>query len=184
MGTTKASRAIAAFGLAGLLAVVGAAARQAAGQPVPGGQRAEGDEGKRVFKELCSGCHKWHGGGGGGYGGAALSLRQTELTREQLVEVVNCGRPGTGMPAFRRDAYADGSCYGLKKADLGKDAPPEANHFLRPREAEAVADYVLANVKGKGEPGLADCQAYWGEQSRVCEEYRRGQAGNAPRSGG
>jgi mono/diheme cytochrome c family protein len=52
-------------------------------------------EGKRLFKEDCAGCHKWHGNGGGGYGGAALSLRQTQLTREQIIETVTCGRPGT-----------------------------------------------------------------------------------------
>ena len=43
------------------------------------------DVGKQVFKSAnCVGCHKWHGNGGGGYGGDALSLRKTELTREQI----------------------------------------------------------------------------------------------------
>ena len=51
--------------------------------------------GKAVFsKANCMGCHKWHGNGGGGYGGDALSLRKTELTREQIIETVGCGRPG------------------------------------------------------------------------------------------
>ena len=54
------------------------------------------DAGKAVFKRAnCFGCHKWHGNGGGGYGGDALSLRKTELTREQIIETVTCGRPGT-----------------------------------------------------------------------------------------
>jgi mono/diheme cytochrome c family protein len=43
------------------------------------------DAGKAVFKRAnCFGCHKWHGNGGGGYGGDALSLRKTELTRGSL----------------------------------------------------------------------------------------------------
>ena len=43
------------------------------------------DAGKALFKRAnCFGCHKWHGNGGGGYGGDALSLRKTELTREQI----------------------------------------------------------------------------------------------------
>ena len=43
------------------------------------------DAGKAVFKRAnCMGCHKWHGNGGGGYGGDALSLRKTELTKEQI----------------------------------------------------------------------------------------------------
>ena len=50
--------------------------------------------GGAVFRRAnCFGCHKWHGNGGGGYGGDALSLRKTELTREQIIETVNCGRP-------------------------------------------------------------------------------------------
>jgi mono/diheme cytochrome c family protein len=48
--------------------------------------------GKAVFsKANCVGCHKWHGHGGGGYGGDALSLRKTELTREQIIETVAAG---------------------------------------------------------------------------------------------
>lgn len=164
--------AVVAIMLAGLLAVGVLPARPAAGQPA--GSGTAGAEGLKLYKEACAGCHKWHGAGGGGYGGAALSLRETGLDREQLIEVIACGRPATGMPSHKRDAYADGACYGLKKADLGKDTPPEANRFFRPREMEAVTDYVLAHVKGKGEPGLADCQAYWGDQSRNCEEYRKG----------
>jgi len=47
--------------------------------------------GKAVFKRAnCFGCHKWHGNGGGGYGGDALSLRKTELTREQIIETASC----------------------------------------------------------------------------------------------
>src|SRR6516165_5611752 len=70
------------------------------------------DAGKQVFKRAnCMGCHKWHGNGGGGYGGDALSLRQTELTRDQIIETVHCGRPGTGMPYFARGAYDSVKCY-------------------------------------------------------------------------
>src|ERR1700754_2930687 len=56
--------------------------------------------GKEIFKNKaqCQFCHKWDGGGDQGYGGNALSLRQTQLTAEQLAEVVKCGRPATGMP--------------------------------------------------------------------------------------
>src|SRR5215467_12145252 len=68
--------------------------------------------GKHVFQRAnCMGCHKWHGNGGGGYGGDALSLRKTELTRDQLIETVGCGRPGTGMPFFIRGAYDEVKCH-------------------------------------------------------------------------
>ena len=132
-------------------------------------------EGKRVFQKAnCVGCHKWHGAGGGGYGGDALSLRATQLDRDQIIETVNCGRPGTGMPYFVRSVYdgAEHQCYGMGREELGKDVPVAAGTYLRPAEVGAVADYVVAEVKGKGEPNYAECIAFFGEGSRVCNVYK------------
>jgi len=131
------------------------------------------DVGKQVFKSAnCVGCHKWHGNGGGGYGGDALSLRKTELTREQIIETVSCGRPGTGMPFHLRGAYESQPCYGLTRAQISDSMPPEAAGFLRPGEVEAVVDYVIAHVKGKGEPTYDECTAFFGSASRVCGIYK------------
>ena len=59
------------------------------------------DYGLSAYKKgNCMGCHKWHGDGGPGYGGAALSLRETGLDKEQLTKIIACGRPGTNMPFF------------------------------------------------------------------------------------
>lgn len=133
------------------------------------------DRGKRIYRTDCAGCHKWDGHGGGGYGGAALSLRQTQLDRAQIIMTVECGRPGTGMPYHLRDAYTpEHPCYGLTSlASLGKEAPLAANNFLRPPDIEAVVDYVLANIKGRGEPTFAECQAFFGTGSRVCDDLRK-----------
>jgi len=137
------------------------------------------DVGKQVFKSAnCVGCHKWHGNGGGGYGGDALSLRKTELTREQIIETVSCGRPGTGMPLHLRGAYESQPCYGLTRAEISDSMPPEAAGFLRPGEVEAVVDYVIAHVKGKGEPTYDECIAFFGNASRVCGIYK-----SSPQSG-
>jgi mono/diheme cytochrome c family protein len=131
------------------------------------------DAGKTIFKRAnCVGCHKWHGNGGGGYGGDALSLRRTELSREQITETVSCGRPGTGMPYFMREAYDELECYGNHRADMVGHMPPEANIFLRPADIEAVADYVIAHIKGKGEPNYADCIQFFSEGSKVCNIYK------------
>jgi mono/diheme cytochrome c family protein len=131
------------------------------------------DAGKAVFKRAnCFGCHKWHGNGGGGYGGDALSLRKTALTREQIIETVGCGRPGTGMPFFTRGAYDDVKCYGMTREDADGHMPPEANIFLRPNDVEAVADYVLARIKGRGEPNYSECTDFFGNTSRVCDVYK------------
>lgn len=140
--------------------------------------------GKAVYKRAnCVGCHKWHGDGGGGYGGSALSLRATVLTREQIIETVGCGRPNTGMPFHLRGAYDGVACYGLKRSDLAGAMPPEAASFLRPSEIEQVADYVLAHVKGKGDPDYADCIAFFGDGSRVCNVYKAPATGAATGSG-
>lgn len=142
----------------------------------PGYARAQPpspDEGLRIFKSAnCVGCHKWSGQGGGGYGGAAANLRQTKLTPEQIEETIRCGRPMTGMPHFDADAYADGRCYGMKKADLtdGK-MPPEPDHPLRPADIKAVATYVVTSIKDKGDPDFSQCQAFFGTGSRVCDIY-------------
>jgi cytochrome c551/c552 len=135
------------------------------------------DAGKAVFKRAnCFGCHKWHGNGGGGYGGDALSLRKTELTRDQITETVECGRPGTGMPFFTRGAYDSVKCYDMNRQDVGAQIPPEANVFLRKEDAESVADYVLAHIKGKGEPTYAECTDFFGNNSRVCDVHKTGQS--------
>ena len=137
--------------------------------------------GKAVFKRAnCMGCHKWHGNGGGGYGGDALSLRKTQLTREQIIETVSCGRPGTGMPFFERGAYDTSKCYGMNRQQAGDQMPQEANVFLRPKDIEDVADYVIAHIKGKGEPTFAECTAFFSETSRVCDIYKKSEQGHGP----
>jgi mono/diheme cytochrome c family protein len=153
------------FGLAALCAVSMAPAPAAA---------QDLELGKEVYEKAnCVGCHKWHGDGGGGYGGAALSLRETQLDRDLLLEVVRCGRPATGMPYHDRDAYGEVDCYGgMTEADLGADFPPKAATFLRAEEIEAVVVYVATRLQGQGEPTKEDCMAFWGEGSRECESMR------------
>jgi mono/diheme cytochrome c family protein len=137
-----------------------------------------GESGQAIYKRAnCVGCHKWHGDGGGGYGGAALSLRKTELEKGQIMETVRCGRPGTGMPYFSRDSYPANEgphCYNLTAKDLDTMHVAQANIFLKPEEIAAVADYVLGSIKGKGDPNLADCTAFFGEESKACDVYRGG----------
>ena len=129
--------------------------------------------GKAVFSRAnCMGCHKWHGNGGGGYGGDALSLRKTELTRDQIIETVGCGRPGTGMPFFMRGAYDEVKCHDMSRQDAGAQMPPEGGTFLRAKDIEAVADYVIAHIKGAGEPTYAECVAFFSSSSRVCDVYK------------
>jgi hypothetical protein len=104
--------------------------------------------------------------------GDALSLRKTELARDQIIETVGCGRPGTGMPFFTRGAYDEVKCHGMNRQDAGAQMPPEGGTFLRPKDIEAVADYVIAHIKGAGEPTYAECVSFFSSTSRVCDVYK------------
>jgi hypothetical protein len=128
--------------------------------------------GKAVYnKANCVGCHKWHGGGGGGYGGVALSLRETKLDANSLSLVVRCGRPATGMPYHDRKAYVgeNRDCYNVTKTELGDSIPARAHYFLKDAEVDAVVEYVIQHVQGKGVPDHADCVAFWGQDARRCQ---------------
>ena len=110
--------------------------------------------GQRLFRDKAD-CQFCHGIDGDGRGdprspGRAANLHETHLNREQLVEVIACGRPGTEMPHFDKYAYEDTNCYGLGDKDLGADAPhyPHSTSLTR-REIEAVADYVIKTFVGK-----------------------------------
>ena len=138
------------------------------------------DPGLMVYRSAnCVGCHQWFGKGGGGYGGDAANLRITSLTVEQIREVVKCGRPYTGMPHFDRDAYLDGRCYGLKSSDLKRGELREPNRFLRPAEIDAVADYIVRRVKGRGDPTFEECQAFFGTATHACNTYPHAAPGSA-----
>lgn len=119
----------------------------------------------------CFGCHKWHGGGGTGYGGAATSLRETSLSREQLIIVIKCGRPGTNMPYFDRHSYKNGGCYDLTFEDFAGDdhnRPLQGKKYLNERQVNAVADFVIAELKGKALTKTY-CEMYFGGPTRECE---------------
>jgi mono/diheme cytochrome c family protein len=131
--------------------------------------------GKEIFKNKaqCQYCHKWDGGGDQGYGGNALSLRKTQLTPEQLAEVIKCGRPTTGMPYHDERAYTDKRCYDYTRADLGKDMPPMAVESLQPREIDAVVKYMMARVVGHTTATYEDCVDFWGKDTRQCEPLKK-----------
>jgi len=130
--------------------------------------------GKEIYKVKanCQYCHKWDGSGDTGYGGVALSLRKTALTREQFTEVVKCGRPLKGMPYHDQYAYTDKRCYGMTRDDLGKDMPP-MGEYLSKREIEAVVNYLFAKDVGHGESTYQDCVDFWGSETRQCEPMKK-----------
>jgi hypothetical protein len=101
------------------------------------------------------------------------NLRVTPLKREQLIEVITCGVPGKAMPHFDEEAYTDKRCYGVTEAELGRDTPAlPPGSTLNKREIEAVADYLLAKVLGRG-PVITreECEEAYGAGARECVRY-------------
>jgi mono/diheme cytochrome c family protein len=110
--------------------------------------------GQRLYQDKAD-CQFCHGVNGDGRGdprspGKAPDLHKTRLDREQLVEVIACGRPGSEMPHFDKYAYEAKDCYGLSAEELGKNIPPDPHSTsLNKREIAALADYILATFVGK-----------------------------------
>jgi Cytochrome C oxidase, cbb3-type, subunit III len=110
--------------------------------------------GERLYRDKAD-CQFCHGVNGDGRGdprspGKAPDLHQTRLDREQLIEVIACGRPGSEMPHFDKYAYEAKDCYGLSAEELGKNIPPDPHSTsLNKREISALADFILATFVGK-----------------------------------
>ncbi len=130
------------------------------------GRAAAGDsssvaDGQRIWSEKaqCPQCHGWAGDGNGGLhsSGLAASLRATQLTRDQIRMVIQCGRPGTPMPHFDRFAYTDKRCYDMTAEDLGDDVPVRAEDTLQLYEIDALADYIATKIKGAGPITRGEC---------------------------
>ena len=98
--------------------------------------------GLNVYKKgICMGWHSWHGKGGGHR--AAVSLRNTELTLNEIINVIKCGRPGTGMPYFLKKAYKEEKCYDTIFEDYDESYRPVISQkFLSSKQIEAVSTFV------------------------------------------
>ena len=83
--------------------------------------------GLNVYKKgNCMGCHFWHVKGVRGYG-AGVSLRNSNLKLNEIVNVIKCGRPGTGMPYFLRKAYKEEKCYDTTFEDYDESYVIQSN---------------------------------------------------------
>jgi hypothetical protein len=122
----------------------------------------------------CQACHGWAGDGRkmDNQMPDGANLRALTIDRETLTTTIKCGRPGTGMPAFDRQAYSDGRCFGLKAADLRARGLtlPDPPSTLQPNEVSLLADFLLAKVVGKGDMTRTQCAEYWGKPVDACNE--------------
>ena len=124
--------------------------------------------GLNVYKKgNCMGCHSWHGKGGGGYG-AGVSLRNSNLTLNEIKNVIKCGRPGTGMPYFLRKAYKEEKCYDTTFEDYDESyRPVSSKKFLSPKQIEAVSIFVREVLQNK-KLDKNYCEFFYEKGSKVC----------------
>lgn len=138
-------------------------------------QGAPAHPGAPIYKQAgCITCHKWHGMGGPGYGGTPINFRQNFLTRDQLIEVIACGRPGTGMPYHIPQAYKKYECYeGMTLDDMeAEDRPGQSRNVLNFRQVKSVAEFIVDHFEGRDDTLLkSDCQIFFGE-SRMCRKLK------------
>ncbi|MBM3507895.1 MAG: hypothetical protein FJX64_09320 [Alphaproteobacteria bacterium] len=78
-------------------------------------------------------------------GGPALTT--SKMTREQMLEIVACGKFDGGfiMPNYDNDAWVRRTCSG----NPAERPPQPGMRMLAPREAEAVVAYIQAVYQGK-----------------------------------
>ena len=131
--------------------------------------------GRRLYqdKAQCSFCHGWAGDGAGEpqSNGGAANLRASKLAKDQLIEVISCGIPGTPMPHFDEAAYTDKRCYGMDEAELGPRTPTlPPGSTLQRREVEALADYLLAKIVSRGPVTREECEEMFGQSARSCAD--------------
>lgn len=121
----------------------------------------------------CADCHGWMGDGMNEdpRSPKGANLRETVLDAAQLVEVILCGRPATGMPHFDERAYNDDRCYGMTRAQLGDATPPTSAMFLTARHARGLAAFILEEFAGKGPPTREQCVALLGAETQRCTSY-------------
>ena len=161
----RVARLLAPFLLAVAL-VVPAAAQSASPDQVAAGLK--------VWKER-GGCFNCHGdfgqGGEGGHFPAGPSLRSTQLDRDTLKQVVECGLPGTPMPFNLLGAYTEHPCYGDTVGEVQEGAVPGAG--LSEAEIDDLVAYLFDKVVGKRRITKQECVEYHGDPNAVaCADYR------------
>ncbi len=121
------------------------------------------ERGRVVFLTLggCVNCHGWPGDGKTGIdmrSPTGANLRESELDKALLTEVISCGRPATQMPYHDRSAYRDPRCYGLLMADFAPDTAPNRGKLMREQDIANVVAFLQAKVVGRtGQPTFEEC---------------------------
>ena len=134
------------------------------------------DKGRTVYQRvgICVSCHGWAGDGQSGRnwrspGGA--NLRETQLDKEGLIEVIKCGIPGSQMPYHDGAAYRDDRCYGLVMSDFDPGGEPVRGKTFRDKDMANLVAYLQTHMIGLGKPNYAECADYFGTSADKACSY-------------
>ena len=125
-------------------------------------------------RAACGDCHGWAATGVKDDPEApdAPNLRLVTLDRESIREVVQCGRPFTGMPYHDSRAYSDDRCYGLVFADL--ERAPSKGASLSAARIDDVTEFLMTWIVGQTQIDLAFCGFYFKNPDHVrCRRYQQ-----------
>jgi mono/diheme cytochrome c family protein len=114
-----------------------------------------------------SGCSDCHGAFANGEkerdeSPTGANIRQSRLKADELAQVIRCGRPGTGMPAFEEGATG---CPG----GGGELYPAPAK--LSRADIDNVVAYLQARIMGKGKITKQECLLYYTDKPDWCDDY-------------
>ena len=136
-------------------------------------QEGDADLGADAWQSAaCKQCHGWAGDGVPEDNQQdGVSLRETLLTAEFLIETIRCGRPGTGMPSFRRNAWTEIiPCYGLTQPPEGAFAPAIESP-IGDRTINNLVAFILRDFAGQGPVSREYCWLRVGPDSTRCDGY-------------
>jgi len=89
---------------------------------------------------------------------AGPNLRRTRLDRDQLIETISCGRPGTEMPTNLKGAYTQVACYGLPLGAVPTEVKGKGSHTAE--EVQTLVDFLLKYVVGKPKITREGCAVF------------------------
>jgi hypothetical protein len=123
---------------------------------------------------LKSGCADCHGNLAAGDGDPAYpqgpSLRRTTLSRDDLRDVIACGRPDTDMPYHLATAYTQTACFGLPVGAV--PGRTRRGIAMTAPEIDTLADFLATSVKGQMRITRASCALFVGNANDpACAQY-------------
>ena len=130
-------------------------------------------KGLLIYKKAnCSSCHFWHANGGNSHGGAAPSLRNTELSSEELYYVIKCGRLGTNMPYFGRSNKKK-FCKNSNNIEGNNSLISLRGHkLLYDEEILLLTNFIRDEIKNKPITKRY-CIEFFGKKTNNCKEFNK-----------